>query len=74
MLTGDVEVLINSVNVLNEADKDLPFSTADLSVPVSLNKCDPFYNNVHGLICENFKNHHTFSKIIFQIVLEPNIN
>ena len=36
MTTGDVEVLINSVNILNEAAKDLPFSTADLSVPVSM--------------------------------------
>ena len=35
MTTGDVEVLIDSVNILNEASKDLPFSTADLSVPVS---------------------------------------
>lgn len=43
MSTGDVEVLINSVNVFNEAAKNLPFSTADLSVPVSvsvmLRKC-----------------------------------
>ena len=37
MSTGAVEVVISSVNVLNEAAKDLPFSTADLSVPVSLN-------------------------------------
>ena len=36
MTTGGVEVLINSVNILNEAAKDLPFSTADLSVPVSI--------------------------------------
>jgi len=36
MLTGDVEVFINSVSVLNVATEDLPFSTADLSVPVSV--------------------------------------
>ena len=36
MPTGDVEVLIDSVNILNEAAKDLPFSTADLSVSVSV--------------------------------------
>ena len=34
--TRDIEVLIDSVNVLNEAAKDLPFSTADLSVSVSM--------------------------------------
>jgi len=35
MPTGDVEVLVDNVEVLNQASQDLPFSTADLSVPVS---------------------------------------
>ena len=35
MPTGDVEVLVDNVEVLNEASQNLPFSTADLSVPVS---------------------------------------
>ncbi|XP_065916415.1 aspartate--tRNA ligase, mitochondrial-like isoform X2 [Dysidea avara] len=34
MPTGDVEVLVDNVEVLNEASQNLPFSTADLSVPV----------------------------------------
>ena len=36
MPTGDVEVLVNKIKVLNEASQNLPFSTADLSVPVSV--------------------------------------
>jgi len=35
MPTGDVEVLVDNVEVLNEASQNLPFSTANLSVPVS---------------------------------------
>lgn len=36
MPTGNVEILVDNIKVLNEVSQSFPFSMADLSVPVSV--------------------------------------